>query len=281
MNAERFELLQFDPTAMAKDVSIVMVAKRGSGKSVLICDIMYHNRSIPCGAIISPTDGVNPYFKNFFPDLYIHYDINENIMVNIMKRQVIISRKAKEKVKKGLKIDRRSILVMDDCIADAKSWANSVSIMRIMLNGRHYGLTYILAMQDPMGVPPKMRGNFDYVFLLKEPSDNNRKKLFANFASAFGDYRLFCQVLDEATQDYKALVIDNKRPATGNIMDSVFWYKAESKHDFHFGSKAAIKFHNKYYDPAFERKLEKQMLAGLDVGVKKKGNAPIKIRLRD
>lgn len=280
MNDSRFELALFDPSTMAENAAIVMVAKRGSGKSVLICDIMYHKRTIPCGSVISPTDGVNPFFRSFFPDLYTHYDISEDIMSNIMKRQIIITRKSKEKAKKGLKVDRRAILVMDDCIADAKAWANSTMIRVVMMNGRHYGLTYILAMQDPLGVPPKLRGNFDYVFLLKEKSDINKKKIFDNFASSFGDFNLFKQVLDQATQDFRALVIDNKRPSS-ELMDTVFWYKAQSDHDFVFGSKSFKAYHNKFYDPAFERKLEKKLIDGIDAGKKNKKVPQLKIRLKE
>ena len=47
-------------------------------------------------------------------------------------------------------------------------------IMEILMNGRHYELTYILTMQTPLGITPDLRLNFDYVFLLKEDSTINK-----------------------------------------------------------------------------------------------------------
>ena len=280
MNVERFEIAMFDPSTMVDNCSIVMIAKRGSGKSVLIRDVVYHKRNIPVGTVISPTDGVNPFFKTFFPDIYTHYDISEDILTNIMRRQIMMSRKQKEKEKQGLKVDRRAILIMDDCIADAKSWANSTMIKIVMMNGRHYGLTYILAMQDPLGVPPKLRGNFDYVFILREKSDINKKKLYENFASCFSTLALFKEVLDQTTKDFRALVIDNKRPSN-DVIDCIFWYKAESEgHDFYFGSKVFRKFHNKYYDANFDKKIERKILDGFPIGGKKKPDNVLKVCLK-
>ena len=53
--------------------SIVMIAKRGSGKSVVCKHILSYFKDIPGGAIIAPSDEANPFYADFFPNLYIHH----------------------------------------------------------------------------------------------------------------------------------------------------------------------------------------------------------------
>jgi hypothetical protein len=237
---------------MVSDPSIVMIAKRGSGKSFITRDIIYHYRHIPGGVVIAPTDRMNAFYKYFFPDLYVHYDIKETTLKKILVRQSIMMDKEKDKKKNGKKVDPSGILIMDDCLARKKSWAKDESIMEILMNGRHYKLTYILTMQTPLGITPDLRLNFDYVFLLKEDSTINKKKLWDNYASMFPSLPVFEKVFGKCTEDYRSMVIDNRKPSD-NIQDKVFWFKAQER-KFRFGSRIFKDLHKKYYDPLHKRK---------------------------
>lgn len=251
MNYNKFQILEFNLDKMVIDPSIVMIAKRGSGKSFITRDLIHHYKNIPGGLVIAPTDRMNSFYKFFFPDLYIHYDIKETLLKKILMRQSMIIEKTKDKKKQGLKIDPSGILIMDDCLAKKKSWAKDESIMEILMNGRHYKLTYILTMQTPLGITPDLRLNFDYVFLLKEDSSINKKKLWENYASMFPSLSAFEKVFSKCTEDYRAMVIDNRKPSD-NIQEKVFWFKAQDR-KFSFGSKTFKDLHKKYYDPNFIR----------------------------
>lgn len=251
MNYNKFQILEFDLEKMVIDPSIVMIAKRGSGKSFITRDLIHHYKNIPGGLVIAPTDRMNSFYKFFFPDLYIHYDIKETLLKKILMRQSMIIEKTKDKKKQGFKIDPSGILIMDDCLAKKKSWAKDESIMEILMNGRHYKLTYILTMQTPLGITPDLRLNFDYVFLLKEDSSINKKKLWENYASMFPSLSAFEKVFSKCTEDYRAMVIDNRKPSD-NIQEKVFWFKAQDR-KFSFGSKTFKNLHKKYYDPNFIR----------------------------
>jgi hypothetical protein len=249
MNFNKLQIVEFSLKKMVMDPSIVMIAKRGSGKSFITRDIVYHYRHIPGGVVISPTDKMSSFFKYFFPDLYVHFDIKDTLLQKILARQIQMIQVMKEKKKQGLKVDPSAILVMDDCLARKKSWAKDESIMEILMNGRHYRLTYILTMQTPLGITPDLRLNFDYVFLLKEDSTINKKKLWDNYASMFPTLNAFEKVFAICTNDYRSMVIDNRKPSD-NIQDKVFWFKAKER-DFKFGSKTFRDLHNKYYDPNY------------------------------
>jgi hypothetical protein len=258
MNYNKFQITGFDLNKMAPDPAIVIIAKRGSGKSWVARDIMFHYRHIPGGTVISPTDRLDPFYKYFFPDIYIHYDINQNILSRILLRQKMILEKAKRKKKEGKKINPSGILVMDDCLSKKKSWAKDENIMEILMNGRHYKLTYILTMQTPLGITPDLRLNFDYIFLLKEDTFTNKKKLYDNYANVFPTQAHFEKVFSVCTKDCGVMVVDNKKPAD-DIRDKIFWFKAE-KRKFSFGSKSFIELHKKYYDPDYARKRDEELL---------------------
>lgn len=258
MNYNKFQILEFKLEKMVIDPAIVMIAKRGSGKSWVTRDVIYHLRYLPGGVVIAPTDRMNSFYKFFFPDLYIHYEIKENILKKILVRQSMMIEKSRDKKKDGKKVDPSGILIMDDCLARKKSWAKDDNILEILMNGRHYRLTYILTMQTPLGITPDLRLNFDYVFLLKEDSAINKKKLWDNYASMFPTQQAFEKVFTECTKDHCSMVIDNRKP-TDDIQEKVFWFKAKER-KFCFGSKVFKELHKKYYDPLFMQKRNAQLM---------------------
>lgn len=277
MNFNKLQILEFKLKQMSEHPAIVMIAKRASGKSWVTRDIIYFFRHLPCGAIIAPTDRLNSFYKFFFPDLYIHYDITETIFTKIIGRQIMIKAECKERIKQGKKpISTSTIIVMDDCLADKKKWEKMQPITELLMNGRHYDITYILTMQTPLGIHPELRLNFDYIFLLKEDSGINLKKLHMNYASVFKTQSAFEQVFEKCTENFKSMVVNN-RANTTNIQDKVFWFKAKER-KFRFGSKQFREMSKKYFDPNYLVKCTKKILQG-DYGGRKKG-VDIKVDLK-
>ena len=55
--------------------------------------------------------------------------------------------------------------------------------MRLLfMNGRHWKIMLVITMQYPLGVPPNLRTNIDYAFILRAPYINNRKRIYENYA---------------------------------------------------------------------------------------------------
>ena len=52
----------------------------------------------------------------------------------------------------------------------------------------------------------------------------------------FPTFESFCQVMDQCTENYECLVINNNSQSN-KLQDQIFWYKAESHPDFRLGSK--------------------------------------------
>jgi hypothetical protein len=134
-------------------------------------------------------------------------------------------------------IDPRTFVILDDCLYDS-SWTKDKLMRLLFMNGRHWKILLIITMQYPLGIPPNLRTNIDYVFILREPYIANRKRIYENYAGMFPTFESFCQVMDQCTENFECLVIDNN-VKSNKLSEQIFWYKAnvDIRHDFKLGSK--------------------------------------------
>jgi hypothetical protein len=221
---------------IADDKVICMLAKRGSGKSYLVRDLMYHHGDIPVGTVVSPTENVNPWFGSFIPQVFIHDEYTPTIIENVLKRQKIIlhEQRKEDKIYGSSKIDPRTFLILDDCLAD-NSWVRDKNMRSVFMNGRHSKVLFVFTSQYPLGIPPSLRTNIDFVFILRENIVSNRKRIYDHYAGMFPTFDIFCSVLEQCTQNHECLVIDNTSQSN-KLEDQVFWYKANAPPDFKIGS---------------------------------------------
>ena len=94
---------------------------------------------------------------------------------------------------------------------------------------------FIITMQYPLGIPPNLRTQIDYTFILRENLINNRKRIYENYAGMFPTFDVFCQVMDQCTENYECIVIHNNAKSN-RLEDQVFWYKAEPHSQFRIGA---------------------------------------------
>lgn len=240
MNLElkKFDMKQisFDPNENKGPV-IVFMGRRDTGKSFLVEDLLYYHQDIPIGTVISGTEAGNGFFGKHVPKLFIHDEYNTAIIENILKRQKLVLKQVKkEKEAYGRSnIDPRAFVILDDCLYD-NSWAKDKVMRLLFMNGRHWKIMLVITMQFPLGVPPNLRTNVDYVFILREPYISNRKRIYENYAGMFPTFESFCQVMDQCTENYECLVINNNAKSN-KLDDQIFWYKASSHNDFKLGAK--------------------------------------------
>ena len=210
-------LRKFNMKMISDDCIVAFVGKRRSGKSYCLRDMLLHIKDIPCGTAVSPTERYNKFFGEFIPKTYIHGEYNDKIVDDIIKRQ----EKLTDKNIPGA--DERFFLILDDCLYD-DSWTRAKCIRNIFMNGRHLKLFFVFTSQYPLGVPPVLRGNIDYTFIMQERNFGNRKRLYENYASCFPSMDDFCKTMD-SLDEFECLVVKNTGN-TKNLEDCVFWYKA-------------------------------------------------------
>ena len=238
LELKRFSMksISFKPNESTGPV-IILLGKRGSGKTFLINDLLFYHQDIPIGVVIAGTEEANGFYGKVVPKLFIHGEYNSAIIENILKRQRSVLKQVKKELEafKKTNIDPRTFVILDDCLYDA-SWARDKLMRLLFCNGRHYKILLVIAMQYPLGILPMLRTNIDYVFILREPILANKRRIFENYAGMFPTFESFCQVMDQCTENYECLVIDNTSKSN-KLQDQVFYYKAEAHKDFKLGSK--------------------------------------------
>lgn len=216
---------------------IVLIGRRDTGKSFLVRDLLFYHQDIPLGSVISGTEAGNGFFSKHVPKLFIHDEYNTGIIENILKRQKQVLKHMNKEIQHYGKttIDPRAFVILDDCLYD-NTWSRDKVMRLLFMNGRHWKIMLVITMQYPLGIPPNLRTNIDYVFILREPYISNRKRIYDNFAGMFPTFESFCQVLTQCTENYECLVIDNNAKSN-KLEDQIFWYKAQSHKDFKIGAK--------------------------------------------
>jgi len=216
---------------------VVLIGRRDTGKSFLVRDLLYYHQDIPIGTVISGTEAGNGFYSSHVPKLFIHDEYNIVIIENILKRQKTVLKQIKKdmEIYKKSNIDPRAFVILDDCLFDDR-WTRDKMMRLLFMNGRHWKIMLIITMQYPLGIPPTLRTNIDYVFILREPYIANRKRIYENYAGMFPTFESFCQVMDQCTENYECLVVNNN-VKSNKLHEQIFWYKAESHKDFKLGSK--------------------------------------------
>jgi hypothetical protein len=216
-----------------KSPMIVLIGKKDTGKSFLVKDILAHTKEcFPVGTVISGTEVANPFFQEMVPSKLIHDKYKPDIVMNAIKRQLAVKQQRNNDKKRGgnSNVDPRAFLILDDCLYD-KTWINEESTRYIFMNGRHIDMVTLITMQYPLGVPPNLRTNIDFVFILRENNISNRKRIYDNYAGMFPTFDMFCQFMDQCTEKYECLVIANG-VQSNKLDDQVFWYKASDHQGF-------------------------------------------------
>ena len=237
------ELKKFDIKTISfrpdenKGPVIVLIGRRDTGKSYLVRDLLYYHQDIPIGTVISGTEAGNGFYAEHVPKLFIHDEYNTAIIENILKRQKTVLKQVKKEIEvyKKSNIDPRAFVILDDCLYDG-SWTKDKMMRLLFMNGRHWKIMLVITMQYPLGIPPNLRTNIDYVFILREPYIANRRRIYENYAGMFPTFESFCQVMDQCTENFECLVINNNAKSN-KLQDQIFWYKADHHKPFKLGSK--------------------------------------------
>ena len=238
LQLKKFDMksITFKPNENAGPV-VVLIGRRDTGKSFLVRDLLFYHQDIPIGTVISGTEAGNGFYSSHVPKLFIHDEYNVVIIENILKRQKTVLKKIKKDLEdfKKTNIDPRAFVILDDCLFDDK-WTRDKMMRLLFMNGRHWKIMLVITMQYPLGIPPTLRTNIDYVFILREPYIANRKRIYENYAGMFPTFESFCQVMDQCTENYECLVINNN-VKSNKLHEQIFWYKAQSHKDFRLGTK--------------------------------------------
>ena len=224
---------EFDPNTISNGAIVGVVGRRGSGKSVIIKDLLYYKRHVlPCGLVMSGTEAGNGYFSQFIPDIFVFDDFNGPALDKLLERQ----KKAAKKGNMG-----RVFVVLDDLAFDSSIMKKPV-MRYIFMNGRHLNIFLIFSSQYVADLgPPAIRANIDVLLVCREAIQANRWRLYNMFFGCFESFEDFNKVLNACTENYGVLVLDNTK-LSNDPTACVFHWKAKKRDDFKMGSRVFWKF---------------------------------------
>lgn len=233
----QLKIKRFDPATLKPHRIIIIVGKRGTGKSVMQRDLMYHLRDKwDLGVAMTPTEESVQTFSQHMPENWIYNGFSATKLDQILNMQREMCKDKKE---------RNLFLILDDCMYDKKI-LKGTGIRDLFMNGRHLKVTLCNAVQYVMDMGPDLRTQVDYVFALRENIISNKSKLWKYFFGMFDRYEDFARVMDKCTENHSAIVMDNTTGSC-NVDECIFWYKATCDlPDFKIGKDVFWKLSSEY-----------------------------------
>ena len=229
----------YDPAAGGS--KIVVIGKPGTGKTTVVSSILHAKKHIiPVGIVVSGTEDSNGHYSRMFPSSFVYNKYDERVLEGFVRRQKL----AKQHLSNSW-----AVVVLDDCTDDPRVF-NQPFQHAMYKNGRHWKMLYILSLQYGMDVKPVIRTNVDGVFILREPNMRNRRILWENYASCIPDFDDFCSIMDQLTEDYHCMYINNQ-VQSNEVTDCVFYYKAPLVPEFKFGCDEMWMFHEERKNPNY------------------------------
>jgi tRNA A37 threonylcarbamoyladenosine biosynthesis protein TsaE len=85
LEIKRFDMksIVFKQSAESEGPVIVMIGKRGTGKSMLVKHLLFHHRDIPVGTVISGTEIGNHFYASIIPRLFIYHSYESEIIHSV------------------------------------------------------------------------------------------------------------------------------------------------------------------------------------------------------
>lgn len=248
---------KFKLSTIPSDSTILLVGMRGSGKSVLMKQILYvlKERFDFCVGIC-PTPETQELFKSIIPDSYVFEKYEDEWMEYVVNQLY--------KITNTTPTDHilNICIIGDDLAANEKEFKKP-GIKHIHKNGRHIKVFFLNLVQYAYDYTPSLRNNLNFVFCFGDSTKQQREKLYELFFGHLGTFTEFNDIFSELTKGYRCIVLDRLRgvrdpqncvsyfEATTNIPPFILGGREQWK--FHYWHYLRGKLHNLY--PGFTKEM--------------------------
>jgi hypothetical protein len=241
MNSSSVPLIlrKFNINYISNNNLILIIGPPQSGKSIISKDILYNINNIKYGSIISnPHSSKKNY--DYIPSLFTHESYNKSIINNFIKKQL--------KLMYSTEYNYYSFLIFDDSLK-YKDLEKS-KYLRKLFCGKVLNILSIIEIIELSKIYETLllKNKFDYIFIMKEPLENNRRKIYNFIKDKLNiPFSLYCKFMDDYTDDYNLLVFDLKSESK-YIEDKLFWYKAKEHKNFKIHNEELWNYANLHYN---------------------------------
>ena len=210
-----------------KPVTLLIVAPRGSGKSVLLGDFLYTNRGFFDDVhVFAGSAAVFADFKHQLPPSRLSMGFSDDRMNTCMEQFKRTTEIMAEKCREEGRFFN-GVIVLDDLGFD-NSVFKALSVLEAFMNSRHARLSIVLCLQFVTSMPPMIRAQIDIVIALRNAIKQSQKQLHDFFFGIFDHLADFRKVMNKATENFGALVVNN-RARSSVITRCIFTYRATER----------------------------------------------------
>jgi len=228
------------PRSRAADFSWLVMAKRRSGKTTLLKNVIpFIASQFPEVYVFTETKFTGA-FDGYLPEEAIFENFNEGVLARIMDRQkkkidLLKSqvREYKELVSRSLDLSDNEeeiitgkyeeipplvlpnpyiLLIFDDTAADARIH-NSALLNELAFYGRHLGISSWVNSQHGNKINPGFRNNADVAVTFSQVQKNQRECVYENYLSYFHPKSEFNKFLNKWTDEYGFIALLNGVPS--------------------------------------------------------------------
>ena len=205
---------------MPIDLNIVnkttsLVAKRGSGKSVLLkylvdlCKSKFAKIYVVC-----PTEEVNSFYGSMVEKNCIFDSWNEEWAEQLIKTMT------KENAGTS-KADKKNVLVILDDVMSDTNFHQSPALKKLYMRGRHINIGVIATCQYLHNLPPVCRNNADWC-IVGQMNRQSVQLLAEEYLSGDLEKPEFVKMYNRATKDYGFLVINNTSIKDNDDLNQIY-----------------------------------------------------------
>lgn len=195
--------------------TLSLVAKRGSGKSVLLKYLVEKNlEHFEKVFVICPTEEVNSFYAGITEDNCIFSEWREDWASALIQRMTTQNKgKSKEERKNVL-------LILDDCMADT-NFHQSKTMKILFSRSRHINISIFCTCQYLHNLPPLCRNNMDWV-MVGQMNKQSQSLLCDEYMSGEIEKTDFIKLYNRATKDYSFLIINNTSIKDNDDLNQIY-----------------------------------------------------------
>ena len=194
--------------------TISVVAKRNSGKSVLIRYLVNNQKHLFSKIfVICPTESINPFYNEITNEDCIFEEWQEHWANELIDSLSKINSNKLENERKNV------LLLLDDCMSDI-NFNQSPALKKIYTRGRHFNLSVIATCQYLNTLPKICRSNCD-ILISGQMNLCSIEMLASEYCSNLKK-KEFIDLYNKSTRDYGFLVVNNNSIKDNTNLNSIY-----------------------------------------------------------